>query len=184
MDLGNNSLLAYTRADADNTLIVIANNSRTAQSIPTARAASYVDLITGEAFDGTVPAMLGVILVEEDDVKEITVDKADLAPAYDPAYIVEERSEEPPVEPEDPTDPTDPTVPEVTDPEETVPEETVPEETEPEEDSTKPAEKPGTEDDSADTGDNSRIGLFTALLAVSLVGIVMLAVIFLKKKRI
>ena len=74
-------------------------------------------------------------------------------------------------------------LPDVTDPEETVPEETAPEETEPEEEPTKPTEKPGTDDDSANTGDETNIGIFAALLAISLAGIAALAVIFLKKRN-
>ena len=114
-----------------------------------------------------------------EDVKEISVNLSDLAPAYDPAYIVEERSEEPPVEPEKPEDPTEP---EVTEPEETEPETTEPETTEPEATKPKPS-KPAGEDDSADTGDNSRIGMFAALLTVSVAGIAVMAVILLKKKE-
>ena len=86
MDLGNSNLMGYVRADEQNTVIVIANNSTSAKTVTL--DGTYVDLVTGKAFTGTVPAMNGVILVAEDEVKTITVNTADLAPAYDPSYIV------------------------------------------------------------------------------------------------
>ena len=86
VDLANNNLLAFVRQDAANTIIVIANNSTSAQSCDL--EGNYVELITGEAYTGAVPAMGGVILVAEDEAKTVTVNTADLAPAYDPAYIV------------------------------------------------------------------------------------------------
>ena len=55
------------------------------------RLSSYIDLLTGEEFNGTVPALNGVILVSAEDVKEVSVNLSDLAPAYDPSYIVAER---------------------------------------------------------------------------------------------
>ena len=94
IDLGNNSVMGYVRADEADTLIVLANNSSSAVNVtlPEALAGEYVDVITGEAFTGTVPALNGVILTE--NVKSVSVDKAGLAPAYDEAYIVEERPAE------------------------------------------------------------------------------------------
>ena len=89
MDLGDNNLLAFVREDADAKVIVISNNAQTVRNVEL--EGEYVDLVTGEAFTGAVPALKGVILVEKDDVKTITVNTADLAPAYDPAYIVGER---------------------------------------------------------------------------------------------
>jgi hypothetical protein len=86
VDMENNNLLAFVRQDAANTVIVIANNARSAQTANL--DGSYVDLITGEAYTGTVPALSGVILVAQDEVKTVTVNTADLAPAYDPDYIV------------------------------------------------------------------------------------------------
>ena len=98
MDLGNDALLAFTRSDDANTLIVIGNNSANAMTVDnlpaTLSTTGYVDLVTGESWDGTVPARNGVILVTEDQAKEITVNTADLAPAYDPAYIVSEKGRE------------------------------------------------------------------------------------------
>ena len=92
LDLGSGNLLAYIRHDEANTLTVIANNSASAQTAEL--EGTWVDLISGETFEGTVtvPARNGLILVAEDEVKTITVKYADLAPAYDSAYIVEERS--------------------------------------------------------------------------------------------
>lgn len=98
MDLGNSALLAFTRSDDANALIVIANNSgsvATVDNLPAVMSTTgYVDLVIGESWDGTVPARNGVILVAEDQVKEITVNTSDLAPAYDPAYIISEEGRE------------------------------------------------------------------------------------------
>ena len=98
MDLGNDALLAFARSDDADTLVVIGNNSAsnvTVDNLPTVMSTTgYVDLVTGESWDGTVSARNGVILVTEDQAKEITVNTADLAPAYDPAYIVSEEGRE------------------------------------------------------------------------------------------
>ena len=88
MDLGSSNLMGYVRADAENSIIVIANNSTSAKTVSLDGA--YVDLVTGKAFTGSVPAMKGVILVAEDEVKTITVNTEDLAPAYDSSYIVKD----------------------------------------------------------------------------------------------
>ncbi len=85
--MDDSSLLAFLRADEANTVLVITNNASTDKTV--SLDGSYVDLITGEVFDGTVPTLNGVILVAQDEVKEISVNYADLAPAYDPAYEVE-----------------------------------------------------------------------------------------------
>ena len=93
IDVENTNVMGYVRADDNNTLTVLANNSTSAQSV--VLDGTYVDLISGETFTGTVPAMNGVILVSEEDAKEITVNTAGLAPAYDASYTVAERPEEP-----------------------------------------------------------------------------------------
>ena len=93
LDLSNDNLLAFVRSDDANTITVIGNNAQSAQSVTL--EGSYVDLISGEAFDGTVPALSGVILVAAEEVKEITVNTAALAPAYDASYTVPARSEVP-----------------------------------------------------------------------------------------
>ena len=94
LDLGNANMLGYVRSDATNTLTVIGNNAQSAKTV--SLEGTWVDLISGKTFTGTVtvPALSGVVLVAEDEVKEITVDLAGLAPAYDEAYIVERGEEE------------------------------------------------------------------------------------------
>ena len=89
VDTGNASLMAYERDD----ILVIANNATSAKSY--AVEGEYVDLVTGAAYNGTVPALRGVILVPAEMAVEITVNTADLAPAYDPAYIVGAEQPEP-----------------------------------------------------------------------------------------
>ena len=91
VDLENSNLLAFVRSDDANTLTVIANNSASAQTA--VLEGSYVDLISGGTFDGTVPARSGVILVAADEVKSVSVNYAGLAPAYDDSYIVAVRPE-------------------------------------------------------------------------------------------
>ena len=110
-DLDNDDVMCFIREDEANTLIVLANRADKDQTFETGE--TYVDLISGKTFTDTVtvPAYRGVILVAADEVKEYTVNYADLAPAYDPAYIVGEREETPPAnpQPEDPTpDPEEP----------------------------------------------------------------------------
>ena len=80
---------------------------------------------------------------------------------------------EDPEDPTDPTDPEDPTEPEVTEPEVTGPEVTEPEVTEPEVPATS---KPAGDNDSADTGDNSFIVLWSGMMLITLMGGVMLLV--------
>ena len=88
---GNDDVMGFVRADADNTLVVLANRAATAQTV--AYEGTWVDLISGETFTDnvTIDAYRGVILVTEDEVQEITVDTEGLAPAYDESYIVAER---------------------------------------------------------------------------------------------
>ena len=93
-------VMGYVRSDSGNTLIVLANRAATDKTV--ALEGTYVDLVTGETFTNsvTVPAYRGVILVEADEVKDYSVDSEALAPAYDPAYIVAQRSETPPAKPD------------------------------------------------------------------------------------
>ena len=84
-------LLAFVRRDEANTVTVIANNAF--NTVDVQLEGTYIDLVTGKTFNGTVPACGGVILVAEDEVKTISVNYAGLAPAYDPAYTVAERPE-------------------------------------------------------------------------------------------
>ncbi len=100
-DVNDITILSYVRRDAEDAMIVLANNSETQKEITlnlsdlNIAAESLTDLISGTAYtvEGgqivvTVPALSGVILT--DNVKDITVDQDALAPAYDPAYIVTE----------------------------------------------------------------------------------------------
>ena len=85
---GNDDVMGFVRADAANTVVVLANRAASEQTI--AYEGTWVDLISGKTFTDsvTVPAYRGVILVAKEEVKNVTVNTADLAPAYDPAYIV------------------------------------------------------------------------------------------------
>ena len=88
---GNDDVMGFVRADAANTVVVMANRAASAKTI--SYEGTWVDLISGETFTDSVevPAYRGVILVAADEVKTASVNYADLAPAYDPAYIVAER---------------------------------------------------------------------------------------------
>jgi hypothetical protein len=91
-DVGNSNLLAFTRHDSENEVIVLANNSQHAQTLTELVAGEWIDLLTGTVYGSgdlvKVPAMGGVILVPTEQAKEISVDTEALAPAWDPAYIV------------------------------------------------------------------------------------------------
>ena len=82
IDTNDASLMGYYRDG----ILVIANNASSDKTY--AVEGAYIDLVTGESYTGTVPALRGVILVPADAALEITVDTENLAPAYDPAYIV------------------------------------------------------------------------------------------------
>ena len=88
---GNDDVMGFVRADAANTVVVMANRAASAKTI--SYEGTWVDLISGETFTDSVeiPAYRGVILVAADEVKTASVNYADLAPAYDPAYTVEAR---------------------------------------------------------------------------------------------
>ncbi|MGN1308181.1 MAG: alpha-amylase family glycosyl hydrolase, partial [Faecousia sp.] len=103
----NDNTMGYVRRDANDTIIVLASNSQSAQQITLKpadfgiSASALTDAVSGTAYtvaaNGTIavtiPALRGVILTE--NVKSVTVDKENLKPAYDPAYIVEARDAEP-----------------------------------------------------------------------------------------
>ena len=93
LDLDSSNLLAYVRSDDSNTLIVIGNNASSTKTVtlPAEYAGSYVDLVSGNAWDGTVAGLRGVVLVPADQAKTITVNYSGLAPAYDDSYIVSAR---------------------------------------------------------------------------------------------
>jgi hypothetical protein len=90
LDLGNSNLLAHLRSDKDATLLTIANNSQSEQTYTLGYDA--VDLVSGKAYAAqekiSIPALRGVILAMTDEAREITVNYADLAPAWDARYIV------------------------------------------------------------------------------------------------
>ena len=88
---GNDDVMGYVRSDDANTLVVMANRAAADQTI--AYEGTWVDLVSGDTFTDTItiPAYRGVVLVAEDEVKDIDVNYEDLAPAYNAAYIVEER---------------------------------------------------------------------------------------------
>jgi len=91
---GNDDVMGFVRSDAANTLVVMANRAASEKAI--AYEGTWVDLISGKTFTDsvTVPAYRGVILVDENEVKTVTVNTDDLAPAYDKAYIVKTEGRE------------------------------------------------------------------------------------------
>jgi len=86
----NANLMSYVRYDDQAMLLVIANNAQSAQTYTVTEAA--VELVSGKTYAAgeivEIPALRGVILVSAEEAVEITVNYEDLAPAYDPAYIV------------------------------------------------------------------------------------------------
>lgn len=105
IDTKNSSVLGFVRRDDANELIVLANNTSSSQSVTLSlddldvACTTYTDLLDLDyEVDGTsgtvtviVPAYNGVILVKKDNAKEVTVDSAALAPAYDSSYTVSKR---------------------------------------------------------------------------------------------
>jgi len=85
---GSDDVMGFIRKDETNTIVVMANRASTAKTI--AYEGTWVDLISGKIFtnDVEVPAYRGVILVAAEEVKTVNVNTADLAPAYDSAYII------------------------------------------------------------------------------------------------
>lgn len=105
-DTGNTSVLGYVRRDNSDTIVVLANNSASAQSVTLdltaldVEADKLVDVLASTEFtvNGTsatvnVPARRGVILVDDNAVETITVNTTALAPAFDPSYVIAERAE-------------------------------------------------------------------------------------------
>lgn len=95
IDTKNDAVVGYIRSDEESKLIVLGNNAATATEVTIAvsDAEKLTDLAAGKEYtvEGgslkiSVPAYSGVVLTK--NVKEITVDEAALAPAYDPAYKV------------------------------------------------------------------------------------------------
>ena len=103
-ETGCDNVMSYVRGDDTDRMIVLSNNSSDEQEISIdtenlgVSASELTDLISGSRYtvsDGkvtvTVPALKGVILTN--DVKTISVNTDDLAPAYDPSYIIEVRKD-------------------------------------------------------------------------------------------
>ena len=103
-ETGCDNVMSYVRGDDTDRMIVLSNNSSDEQEITIdtenlgVSASELTDLISGSRYtvsDGkvtvTVPALKGVILTN--DVKTISVNTDDLAPAYDPSYIIEVRKD-------------------------------------------------------------------------------------------
>ena len=103
-ETGCDNIMSYVRGDDTDRMIVLSNNSSNEQEITIdtedlgVSASELTDLISGSRYtvsDGkvtvTVPALKGVILTN--DVKTISVNTDDLAPAYDPGYIIEVRKD-------------------------------------------------------------------------------------------
>ena len=167
---GNDDVMSFVRRDDADTLVVLANRAASGTTIVLDLAALNIDvneltdLITGEkytAVDGKitvdVDAYRGAILTV--NAKEVSVNYADLAPAYDASYIVELRSETPPADPE-PEDPEEPTTP------------------------SQPGGSGSTGgEDVPAAGDNSPVTWFVVLLVLSMAAIVVLAIYLTRKKK-
>lgn len=100
-DTKDTAVVSYVRSDADNTMIVLANNAQITKTITVNLAdlgiadTDFTDLISGttvsrtsDTITVTVPALSGMILTKTSAVKAITVNSEDLKPAYDSSYIV------------------------------------------------------------------------------------------------
>ena len=102
VDSGYEEVLAFWRTDADSEILVLANSNYEGEGeraivyqMPADKLGVWVDALSGIKFyldetDNTVVlgASWSVILVPEDQYQEIHVNYEDLAPAYDPAYII------------------------------------------------------------------------------------------------
>jgi len=96
---GDASVAGYKRSDKDSSLLILGNNAGEEKevTIDVQDVTKLTDLVSGKEYnvnDGiltiTIAPDSGVILT--DTVKEISVNKAALAPAYDPSYICKEIS--------------------------------------------------------------------------------------------
>ena len=106
-DTENANVLGYVRRDDANTIVVLANNSASAQSVTIDLVEIDVDAdVLKDVLDSSasytvsdgvatvnVAARRGVILVDDQAVVTVAVDSDALAPAFDPAYEIEERAE-------------------------------------------------------------------------------------------
>ncbi len=80
IDTSNSHLMGYERSLNGQTLVVLANNAASAQTL--ILEGSYTDILTGAAYTGTVPARSGVILVAADSYTAVTINAQALACAY------------------------------------------------------------------------------------------------------
>lgn len=106
-DAGNSNVLAYVRRDAENEMIVLANNSASAVTVTLDLAELDVDAkelrdllddsvayeVSGDKATVTVAARRGVILVDKHAVKNVSVNEKALEVAYDEKYVVPTVSE-------------------------------------------------------------------------------------------
>ncbi len=86
IDTENANLMAFSRSLKNKEILVIANNA--ASALEYSVEGEYIDVITGEYYDGSVPGRSGVILVEKRNYKPVSINSAGLAPAYDSSYTV------------------------------------------------------------------------------------------------
>lgn len=111
-DAGSENVLAYVRRDTNDTMVILANNSQSVKDVSITladlgvTAETLTDLLRGTTYTEdagvitvAVPELSGMILA--DNVKTISVNKSALAPAYDSAFIVAERSAVPPADTEE-----------------------------------------------------------------------------------
>ena len=105
---GNSNVLGYVRRDANDTLVVLANNGASTATVTLnlaeldVEADVLVDVlgsgsyeVSGDTVKVTVASRRGVVLTDDGAVIEIKVDKEALAPAYDESYVVPVVSERP-----------------------------------------------------------------------------------------
>ncbi len=88
IDTEDQHILGFTRSLGDVELIVLANNSASPIAYP---LSGYVDIVTDQAYTGSVPGRSGVILTKQENLTAVSVNYGALRAAYDPAYTVAER---------------------------------------------------------------------------------------------
>ena len=106
-DTENENVLGYVRRDNANTIVVLANNSASAQSVTIDLTELNVDAdVLKDVLDSSasytvsdgvatinVAARRGAILVDDQAVVTVAVDTEALSPAFDPAYEIEVRED-------------------------------------------------------------------------------------------
>lgn len=91
---GDDHLMGYRRTLNGKTVVVLANNSSTAQTYAQALLEDCTDVLSGTTYAATdssyvVPAYSGLILVPNEDVQELELNLDGLKPGYDSSYVVE-----------------------------------------------------------------------------------------------